>query len=128
MSKKAPKETKATPPPSQWRVVRNPTQSPRVLYLKPKIQRETYNSLLAYKVLPSTASNEGTAKTMLRPEGSLGDKDSGGNKPPADIEPINPTVANPSGTGAEYQESDEEEVFAVGDDMEQDTHADEEEH
>nr|GEU85634.1 hypothetical protein [Tanacetum cinerariifolium] len=26
-----------------------------------------------------------------------------GNKPPADMKPINPTVANPSGTGAKYQ-------------------------
>ncbi|GKB22833.1 hypothetical protein Tco_0862234, partial [Tanacetum coccineum] len=47
---------------------------------------------------PSTTSDEGTAKTTPRPEGSLGDKDSGGNKPPADIEPINPTVVDPSST------------------------------
>ncbi|GKG48025.1 hypothetical protein Tco_0509910, partial [Tanacetum coccineum] len=53
--------------------------------------------------LPSMTSDEGTAKTTLRPEGSLGDKDSGGNKPPADIKPINPTVADPSGTSAKYQ-------------------------
>ncbi|GJR95604.1 hypothetical protein Tco_0267778 [Tanacetum coccineum] len=53
--------------------------------------------------LTSTASDEGTAKTMPRPERSLGDKDSWGNKPPADMEPINPTVADPSGTGAKYQ-------------------------
>nr|GEX04334.1 hypothetical protein [Tanacetum cinerariifolium] len=54
----------------------------------------------ADKGFPSTASNEGTAKTILRLEGTLGDKDSEGNKPPADIEPINPTVVNLSGIGA----------------------------
>nr|GEV49017.1 retrovirus-related Pol polyprotein from transposon TNT 1-94 [Tanacetum cinerariifolium] len=49
--------------------------------------------------LTSTASDEGTPKTTSYPEGSLGDKDSGGNKQPVNMEPINPTVANPSGTG-----------------------------
>nr|GEV18055.1 retrovirus-related Pol polyprotein from transposon TNT 1-94 [Tanacetum cinerariifolium] len=44
------------------------------------------------------------AKTTPRPEGSLGDKDSGEKKPPADMKPINPTVVDPSGTGAKYQE------------------------
>ncbi|GKD80895.1 hypothetical protein Tco_1347734, partial [Tanacetum coccineum] len=39
-------------------------------------------------------------KARLKP---LRDKDSEGNKPPADMEPINPTVDDPSGTGAEYQ-------------------------
>ncbi|GJU38791.1 hypothetical protein Tco_1191748 [Tanacetum coccineum] len=73
------------------------------------------NVQLTDKVLPSTASNEGTSKTMLRPEGSLGDKDSGGNKLPVDMEQSNILLVNPSRTGAEYQESDEEEVFAVGD-------------
>ncbi|GKF34506.1 hypothetical protein Tco_0107706, partial [Tanacetum coccineum] len=34
---------------------------------------------------------------------SLGDKDSGGNIPPADMEPVHPLVANLSGTGAKYQ-------------------------
>ncbi|GJV79915.1 hypothetical protein Tco_1515785 [Tanacetum coccineum] len=46
----------------------------------------------ADKGLPSMVFNEGTAKTT-----PLRDKDSDGNKPPADIEPVNPTVANPSG-------------------------------
>ncbi|GJY85484.1 hypothetical protein Tco_0499510 [Tanacetum coccineum] len=129
---------------------------------------------------PSMDSNEGLAKTTPCPKGPLRDKDSEGNKPPADIEPINPTVVDPSRTGAEYQvdetqstrlryqtltenkgktssevepdpetlqlttladiqayllsedelaqESDEDEVFVVGDDMEEDTQADEEEH
>ncbi|GKE33423.1 hypothetical protein Tco_1452745, partial [Tanacetum coccineum] len=53
--------------------------------------------------LTSTASDEGTAKTTPRPEGPLGDKDLRGSKPPADMEPIHPTVVDPSGTGAKYQ-------------------------
>ncbi|GKC04610.1 hypothetical protein Tco_0996220 [Tanacetum coccineum] len=53
--------------------------------------------------LTSTSSDKGTAKTTPRPEGSLRNKDSGGNKPPADMEPINPTVADLSGTGGKYQ-------------------------
>ncbi|GJT00838.1 hypothetical protein Tco_0822007 [Tanacetum coccineum] len=76
----------------------------------------------------STTPNEGTAKTTPHPKGSLGDKDSGGNIPPADMEPIHTPVANPSGTGAKYQVdetqftrlSDEEEVLATGDDMDED--------
>ncbi|GKB41263.1 hypothetical protein Tco_0886205 [Tanacetum coccineum] len=51
----------------------------------------------------STTPNEGTAKTTPRPEESLGDKDSGGNIPPADMEPIHTLVADPSGTSAKYQ-------------------------
>ncbi|GKF44558.1 hypothetical protein Tco_0131110, partial [Tanacetum coccineum] len=47
--------------------------------------------------------NEGTTKTTSRPEGTLRDKDSGGNKKPADMEPIHPTIADPSGIGAKYQ-------------------------
>ncbi|GKA74300.1 hypothetical protein Tco_0780602, partial [Tanacetum coccineum] len=53
--------------------------------------------------LPSTTFDEGTAKTTSRPEGSLGDKDSGGNIPLTDMEPIHPNVADLSGTGAKYQ-------------------------
>nr|GEU98674.1 copia protein [Tanacetum cinerariifolium] len=48
--------------------------------------------------------DEGMAKTTPRLEGTRGDKDSGGNKPPADMEPQNPTDADLSGTGAKYQE------------------------
>ncbi|GJY11461.1 hypothetical protein Tco_0379646, partial [Tanacetum coccineum] len=70
--------------------------------------------------LPSMFPNKGTAKTTSYPEGPLGDKDLEGNKPPADMEPINLSVVGPSKTGAEYQESDEEEVFAVGEDMDKD--------
>ncbi|GKE82863.1 hypothetical protein Tco_1552863, partial [Tanacetum coccineum] len=47
--------------------------------------------------LTSMTSDEGTAKTMPRLEGSLGDKDSGGNIPPVDIKPIHTTIADPSG-------------------------------
>ncbi|GKE57306.1 hypothetical protein Tco_1496491, partial [Tanacetum coccineum] len=43
-------------------------------------------------------SDEGMAKTMPRPEGSRGDKDLGGNKPLADMEPQNPTDADLLGT------------------------------
>ncbi|GJV60603.1 hypothetical protein Tco_1466703 [Tanacetum coccineum] len=39
---------------------------------------------------PSMTFDEGTTKTTPRPEGSLGDKDSGGNIPPADMEPMKP--------------------------------------
>nr|GEY53112.1 hypothetical protein [Tanacetum cinerariifolium] len=63
------------------------------------------NDQPADKGLPSTTSNKGMAKTMSRPKGPLKDKDSGGNKRPADMEPINPTIFDPSGTGAKYQES-----------------------
>ncbi|GJT70045.1 hypothetical protein Tco_1029331 [Tanacetum coccineum] len=72
-----------------------------------------------------TTPDEVTAKTTPRPEGSLGDKNSRGNIPPADMEPIHTPVADPSGTGAKYQdelekESDEEVVLAAGDDMDED--------
>ncbi|GKB82600.1 hypothetical protein Tco_0949495 [Tanacetum coccineum] len=43
------------------------------------------------------------AKTTPHPEGSLEDKDSGGNIPPADMEPIYTHVVDPLGTGAKYQ-------------------------
>nr|GEU37439.1 hypothetical protein [Tanacetum cinerariifolium] len=136
LSKKVPKETKATPPSSQRRVLHNPTQSPQAPYLILKIQRETYNSLHADKGLPSMISNKGTAKTTSHPERPLGDKDSEGNIPPADMKPINPTIVDPLRTGAEYQVdetqstrlSDEKEVFAAGDDMEEETQAGEEEY
>ncbi|GKD37183.1 hypothetical protein Tco_1257390 [Tanacetum coccineum] len=43
------------------------------------------------------------AKTMPRPEGSLGDKVSKGNIPLADMEPMHLTVDDLSGVGARYQ-------------------------
>nr|GEY09693.1 hypothetical protein [Tanacetum cinerariifolium] len=45
-----------------------------------------------------TTPDEGMAKTTLHLEGSRGDKDSGGNKPPDDMKPLNPTDADLSGT------------------------------
>ncbi|GKA47282.1 hypothetical protein Tco_0740165 [Tanacetum coccineum] len=69
--------------------------------------------------LTSTTSDEGSAKTTPCPEGSLGDKDSRGNIPPVDMELIHISVANPLGTVAKYQ-SDEEEVLAAGEDMDED--------
>nr|GEU34094.1 retrovirus-related Pol polyprotein from transposon TNT 1-94 [Tanacetum cinerariifolium] len=147
--------------PSQQRVLSNPTQSPHALYLIPKIQRETYKSLgnvqPVDKGLPSTISDEGSAKTTSLPEGLCGDKDSEGMKPPVDMEPHTNPIADLSGTDAKYQtdqtqsarlryqpltenkgktfsedemaqESDDEEVFKAGKDMEEDTQADEEQH
>ncbi|GKA36346.1 hypothetical protein Tco_0722837 [Tanacetum coccineum] len=70
--------------------------------------------------LPSTDSNEGTAKTTPRLEGPLGDKDSGGNKTPADMEPINPTIVDPLGTGDKYQES-EEDILGAGEEVDEDS-------
>nr|GEW82194.1 retrovirus-related Pol polyprotein from transposon TNT 1-94 [Tanacetum cinerariifolium] len=98
----------------------------------------------------SMTSNEGTAKTMPHLEGLLGDKDLGGIKLVDDMEAINPTVVDLSGTGAKYhvdqtystrlryqsltknkgfllsddemvQESDEEKVFEAREDMDEDT-------
>nr|GEX30351.1 uncharacterized mitochondrial protein AtMg00810-like [Tanacetum cinerariifolium] len=56
------------------------------------------------KDITFTTPDEDTTKTTPRPEGLLGDKDSRGNKPPADIEPLHPTDADLSGTSAKYQE------------------------
>nr|GEX58856.1 hypothetical protein [Tanacetum cinerariifolium] len=49
-----------------------------------------------------TTPDEGTAKTTPRLEGSHGDKDLGGNKPPVDMKPQNPTNADLSRIGAKY--------------------------
>nr|GEZ65517.1 hypothetical protein [Tanacetum cinerariifolium] len=48
--------------------------------------------------------DDGTAKTTPRPEGSHGDNDSRGNKPPAYMKQQNPTDLDLLGTGAKYQE------------------------
>ncbi|GJR55176.1 hypothetical protein Tco_1405697 [Tanacetum coccineum] len=53
--------------------------------------------------ITSTTSDEGTTKTMPRPEGSLGDKDSGETYHPANMEPIYHPVADLMRTGAKYQ-------------------------
>ncbi|GJU09319.1 hypothetical protein Tco_1131715 [Tanacetum coccineum] len=92
--------------------------------------------------LPSMVSNEGTVKTTPLPEGPLKDKDLEGFKPPADMKPINPFVADPLRTGAEYQlmskllnslrmkwlKRGDKDVFAAGEDMDEDTQATKEEH
>nr|GEZ38375.1 hypothetical protein [Tanacetum cinerariifolium] len=99
--------------------------------------------------ITSTTPDEGTAKTMPRPEELLGDIDSEGNIPPAVIEPIYTPVDDLSGTGktssevepdteplqlqtfADNQafllfedelekETNEEEVLAAGDDIDED--------
>ncbi|GJZ52767.1 hypothetical protein Tco_0607652 [Tanacetum coccineum] len=67
----------------------------------PKDSRENIQPL--DRDLTSTTSDEGTAKTTSRPEGSLGDKDSGGNTPPTDMQSIHPTFVDLSVTGAKYQ-------------------------
>ncbi|GKA97630.1 hypothetical protein Tco_0825524 [Tanacetum coccineum] len=118
---------------------------------QPKAKKTPSETEAANKGLPFTVSNEGTVKTTLLPEGTLRDKDSKGNKTPADMEPNNPTDADLSGTielGTEplqlktfadvqdfllaedemAQESDDEEVFATKEDIDEDTQADEEEH
>ncbi|GJT87411.1 hypothetical protein Tco_1069128, partial [Tanacetum coccineum] len=79
LSPKTPAETKVTPPPSQWRYLSNPTQSPRAPYLIPK---------------------NAERNIQLWPRG---DKDSEGLKPPADMEPKTTLVVDPSGTDAKYQ-------------------------
>ncbi|GJZ12728.1 retrovirus-related pol polyprotein from transposon TNT 1-94 [Tanacetum coccineum] len=84
-SKRPPTKTKESPP--------KPTESPRA----------PGKQITLDKDITSTTSNEGTAKTMPRSEGSLRDKDSGGSIPPADMEPIHTPVADPSGTSAKYQ-------------------------
>ncbi|GKD16947.1 hypothetical protein Tco_1206105, partial [Tanacetum coccineum] len=91
-SKKTPNETKGT---------RKSQPLPEGTTNDPKDSGESVQP--ADKGLPSMDFNEGMAKTMPRLEGPLRDKDSEGNKPPADMEPINPIVADPSGTSAEYQ-------------------------
>ncbi|GKD06495.1 hypothetical protein Tco_1181469, partial [Tanacetum coccineum] len=63
------------------------------------------NVQIADKGLPSTVSNEGTDKTTPRLERPLGDKDSEGNKTPADMEPINLTVADLSRTQVDENQS-----------------------
>nr|GEV66894.1 hypothetical protein [Tanacetum cinerariifolium] len=77
--------------------------SPPPLFAKPKKGKSRTVTPTLPTDLTSMTSYEGTAKTTSRPEGSFRDKDSGGNKLPTDMEPIHPTVADPSGTSAKYQ-------------------------
>ncbi|GJU42366.1 hypothetical protein Tco_1195323 [Tanacetum coccineum] len=78
------------------------------------------------KDLPSMTSDKGTVKTTPRPEGSLGDKESRGNIPPTDMEPIHPAVADLLGTGAKYQVDQtqstrlsEEDILGAGKEMDE---------
>nr|GEU39268.1 retrovirus-related Pol polyprotein from transposon TNT 1-94 [Tanacetum cinerariifolium] len=79
--------------------------------------------------------DEGTAKTTPHPEGSLGDKDSWGNKPPADMEPLYPTNVDLSRTDVraiiisedEAQES-EEDILGASDEMDNTPQSDETQH
>ncbi|GJV18855.1 hypothetical protein Tco_1367875 [Tanacetum coccineum] len=73
--------------------------SPPPLSAKPKKGKSQTVTPTLPKDLTSTTSDEGTTKTTSRPKRSLEDKDSGGNNPPADMETINPPVADPLGTG-----------------------------
>ncbi|GJR45511.1 hypothetical protein Tco_1313614 [Tanacetum coccineum] len=113
-SKKPPTETKVTPPkPTEGSEQSHSVSSGTV----PDPQDLKRNIQLASTRLPSTLE-EGTytAKTMSRPEESLGDKDLGGNIPPTDMEPINPTVTDPSGTDVR--------AFLLSDDEAQETKED----
>ncbi|GKA82814.1 hypothetical protein Tco_0789562, partial [Tanacetum coccineum] len=136
-SKKPPTETKVTPPkPTEGSEQSHSVSSGTI----PDPQDLERDIQLASTRLPSTLDEgthkskplpEGSAKTTSRPEGLLRDKDSGGNIPPANMKPIHTPVDDPSGTGAKYQdelenESDEKEVLAAGDDMDEDIQADEE--
>nr|GEU45773.1 Toll/interleukin-1 receptor (TIR) domain-containing protein [Tanacetum cinerariifolium] len=71
---------------------------------KPNFKKPpTENKVTPPNHLTSMTSNKGMAKITSRPKGSLRDKDLGRNIPPADMEPIHPTVADLLGTGAKYQ-------------------------
>ncbi|GJT02298.1 hypothetical protein Tco_0823467 [Tanacetum coccineum] len=137
-SKKPPTETKVT----SLKVTEGSEQSnsvssgtvPDPQDLERDIQLARGNKHPFNRDITSTTPDEGTAKTMSRPEGSLRDKDSGGNIPPADMEPIHTPVVDPSRTGAKYQVdgtqstrlSNEEEVLVAGDDIDEDIQADDE--
>ncbi|GJT47959.1 hypothetical protein Tco_0974116 [Tanacetum coccineum] len=108
-SKTPPTETKVTPPKPTEGSEQSHSVSSRTV---PDLQDIKRNIQLASTGFPSTL-DEGTRKsqtlpeskanTTPRPEGSLGDKDSGGNIPHSDMEPIHPTVADLSGASAKYQ-------------------------
>ncbi|GKE41314.1 hypothetical protein Tco_1468598 [Tanacetum coccineum] len=80
--------------------------------------------------LTSTTFDEGTTKTMPHPKGSLRDKDSGENIPPADMDPIHPTVVDLSGTDVrafllsddEAQES-KDDILGAGEEMDKEPRA-----
>nr|GEV06855.1 hypothetical protein [Tanacetum cinerariifolium] len=83
-------------------------KSQTVTLTSPKSQVLEASRALSKKIkrpmdITFTTPDEGTAKTMPCLEGSHGDKDSGGNKPPTNLEPQNLTDVDLLGTGAKYQ-------------------------
>nr|GEU76727.1 hypothetical protein [Tanacetum cinerariifolium] len=78
--------------------------SPPPLVAKPKKRKSETMAPTLPKDTTSTTPDDGTTKTTPRPKGSLGDKDSEGNIPPVDMEPIHPSVVDLSGTGAKHKE------------------------
>ncbi|GKE33333.1 hypothetical protein Tco_1452655 [Tanacetum coccineum] len=80
----------------------------------------------ADKGLPSMTFDEGTVKTTPLPEGPRRDNDLEGLKPLVDMEPLTNPVADPLGTALLLsndemaQESDNEEVFTAGKEMDED--------
>ncbi|GJV93330.1 hypothetical protein Tco_1541143 [Tanacetum coccineum] len=129
-SKKPPTETKVTPPkPTKCSEQSHSVSSgtvPDPQDLERDIQLARGNKQPLDRDITSMTPDEGTAKTTLRSEGSLRDKDSGGNIPPADMEPLHNPVANPSGTvfllsdDELDKEIDEEEVLVARDYMDED--------
>nr|GEY13265.1 hypothetical protein [Tanacetum cinerariifolium] len=122
-SKKPPTETKVTPP----KLMEGFEQSHSVssgtgTATHPQDSRGNKQPLDRY--ITFTIPDEGTAKTTPRPKGSLRYKDSGGNKPPTNMEPLHPSDVDLSGidVGAillseyEAQES-EEDILGAGDEM-----------
>nr|GEW71848.1 F-box protein At5g07610-like [Tanacetum cinerariifolium] len=96
------------------------------------------NKLPFNRDITSTTPDEGMTKTTPRPEGSLRDKDSMGNIQHVDMEPIHTLVVMLlilQGLVLTFlhsedeleKESNEEEVLAAGDDMDEDSHDDAEE-
>ncbi|GJX90725.1 hypothetical protein Tco_0344051, partial [Tanacetum coccineum] len=104
-------------------------------------QVNSIQQLFAYCLLTGTKVDIGeiiysATKTTPLLEGPRKDKDSEELKPLANIEPHTNHVADPLGTDAKYQAdqtqsarlSDDEDVLEAGEDMDEDTQADEEEH
>ncbi|GJZ74229.1 hypothetical protein Tco_0638375 [Tanacetum coccineum] len=128
--KRTPTKTKESPPKPTEGLEQSHSVSSGIVPDPQDLERDIQ---LASTRFPSTL-DEGTRQSKPLPKGSLGDKDLGGNISPADMEPIHTPVANPSGTGAKYQVdetqstrlSDEEEVLAAGDDMDEDPQDDKE--
>ncbi|GJR80895.1 hypothetical protein Tco_0151680 [Tanacetum coccineum] len=117
-SKKTLTETQVTPP---IRLTEGSKQSHSLSSGNvPDPQDPERNIQFAGTRLPSTSLDEGIHKSQPLPKRPRGDKDSEGLKPPDDMEPLTNHVADPLGTGAKYQESDNEEVFVAEEEMDED--------